>query len=972
MEVGRRDLEGLAADASLRDAAERTLRARLGAVMDRLPAAAAGGDDGPGHAHKLRVATRRSAAALDLFERCVRKKDHRRWRRALRRIRRAAGQVRDMDVLTTLLLRVQKKASPDTHAAIDFLLHEARERRREGEKRLIRAAERHPRSRLREMRRTMLRNLREREGDGASERLLFRDAGRATLREILADFRAAGEADLSSIEALHGLRLAGKRLRYATEVFGPLLGEQSAGSLLPMLEELQESLGAINDSDQMVAFLRSVLGESEPDADSDEAKAPVRDGKAGTEKGAEKDCEQHDLRPDLRGPIDALARRWLRQREDRAGAFLETWGPDRARAVEEAFERAMASAPGEAPLRAPDPRAAQWDSSRNGAPTRPEIVGDGAPSALIAAAPEPHAAPKPWRLAAIDVGTNSIRLIVAEAYAEGNYRVLDDEREIARLGKGLATTGALAPDAVERALLVIDHMRKIAEGYGAERIRVVGTAAVREASNGEEFRRLLRERTGLSLEIIDAPQEAKLAYISAAHAFDLRSLPAAVVDIGGGSTEIVLSSGPVIEQVYTVPLGAVRLTERFGGPDESCGARWEDMRRHVRKAVRDHVPDLPFTPQLLVGSGGTFEAVAKVAMQERGARGASATVRGYDMTRAEVKRLLERLRAMPLRERLRVPGLSEQRAEIIVAGACVLHRVMKRLGVERMRVNDGGIRDGMLLAMIGEFFAGPDADAPLTPQPGREPRSRAQIRSVRHFAASCNYERRHCYHVASLALQLYDQATRDPALSAAADASCGAQWREADARLLLEAAGVLHDCGYHINYARHHLHSYHLIMHSDMAGFTRREIEIVANVARYHRGPEPKGKHENLAELARADRDLVKALSAILRVADGLDRTHMQNVRAIRVSRAEADPRRPAPVRLGIAAPADPAVDIWGSQRKSDLFREVFHADLEYAWVGAEDGATAATGGDQAGASGATGATGASPGAPTESSRARS
>ncbi len=905
MEVGRKDLEGLTPESTLRDAAERALRARLGAVMDRLPAAAAGGEDGPGHVHKLRVATRRAAASLDLFEACVREKDLRSWRKALRRIRRAAGQVRDMDVLAGLLARAQKKAAPETGPAIECLLRLARERRAEGQAKLVDAAGRHTRRDLRGRRRKLLRGLRDLEGSGPTGRMLFGEAGRATLLAILTDFRAAAEHDLKDIESLHALRLAGKRLRYAAETHATGTSEAATRDLLQRLEDMQESLGAINDSHQVVGFLREAL-------ESGSVPEPLRRG------------------------VEAMERRWAEQRADRAGAFLEWWGGFRAGGFVDAFERALEHAGGR-----PSPRA-------TAAPTPIAARPAGGAHDTIAAVPDAPAETKAWRIAAIDVGTNSIRLIVAEAFGEGNYRVLDDEREIARLGKGLGEGGALSPDAVERAVLVIDHMRKIAEGYGVERIRVVGTAAVREASNGEEFRRLLRERTGLSLEIIDAHQEAKLAYTSAAHAFDLRSLPAAVVDIGGGSTEIVLSSGAVIEQVYTVPLGAVRLTDQFGGPDDSAGARYEEMRRHVRRVVREHVPDLPFTPQLLVGSGGTFEAVAKVAMQERGAKGASATVRGYDMTRAEVGRLLDRLRGMALRDRLRVPGLSEQRAEIIVGGVCVLHRVMTRLGVERMRVNDGGIRDGMLLAMIGEFFAGPEAE-PAPSSAGREPRSRGQIRSVRHFAASCNYERRHCYHVASLALQLYDQALRDPALCAAADASCGPMWREPDARLLLEAAGVLHDCGYHINYARHHLHSYHLIMHSDMAGFTRREIEIVANIARYHRGPEPKGKHENLASLARADRDLVRALSAVLRVADGLDRTHMQNVRAIRVERAASDPRGRASVRLGIEAPADPAVDIWGSQRKSDLFREVFHADLEYAWIDApaQPGAASAQAGSR-------------------------
>lgn len=525
------------------------------------------------------------------------------------------------------------------------------------------------------------------------------------------------------------------------------------------------------------------------------------------------------------------------------------------------------------------------------------------------------------RLAAIDVGTNSLRLIVAEASPDGTYRVLDDEKATTRLGRGLAETGKLGAAEMEDSVRAIARMKGIAEGYGVGVLRVIGTCAVREASNGPAFCDMVTQRTGLTLVPISGEEEARLAYISAAAAFDMRSAATAVVDIGGGSTEVVLAQGGVIEQVYTLPLGAVRLTEQFPG----CELPGNDhaylmMRRCIRRVVRDTIGKPPFTPQFIVGTGGTFTTLAAVSMH-RGAKEAGSegmlpfAVRGYEMQRSEIKHTLEWLRQLAPRARARIPGMAPDRAEIIIAGCVIAEAFMKRLGANAVKVHDRGIRDGLLLTMIGEMYPR-HADHPA------EPLDRA--RSARQFAAACRYEEQHSNHVAELAIQIFDQLSQQqPGVLGPAEGPHG--------RELLLAAAILHDVGYFINYSKHHKHSYHLIVHSDLAGFTHRELEIVANVARYHRRSEPKMRHSNFAKLGETDRRVVRALSAILRVADGLDRTHTQSVRSVRLTIHDGE------ALFTADAAEEPSVDLWGSERKADLFAKQFGLEPRFQWVGPFD-----------------------------------
>ena len=473
------------------------------------------------------------------------------------------------------------------------------------------------------------------------------------------------------------------------------------------------------------------------------------------------------------------------------------------------------------------------------------------------------------RLAAIDVGSNTIRLTVAEVEPDGTYRILDEEREMVRLGHDMDRTGRLSEDAVERALAAIGKMKAIADGFEVKEIRAIATSAVREAANGRAFTREVFRQHKVRIDVISGEEEAELAFRSATRHFSLDGRSSAVVDIGGGSLEVILAAGTVIDQIHSLPLGAVRVTERLVRSDPLRDKHWKVMRQEIDRGIRAGIGRLPHRAEIMVGSGGTFTALAHMAKWQR--EGRHGSVQGYMFTPAELVHLLDRLREAPLDGRRQIPGLSADRADIIVGGAAVIARLVKRLGTQQILVNERGIRDGLMLGMIADL-RGQSAVA--------QPVSGDRMEWVRLFARKCRSNERHCDHVANLALQIFD--------------GIRARYRIPPiGRDVLQAAALLHDIGYLISHSKHHKHTYHLIIHGDLPAFSPREVELIANVARYHRRAFPKRSHANLAGVSDDDRRLISQLSGILRVADGLDRPRPRAGRGRRAHPSRRALRRP-------------------------------------------------------------------------------
>jgi len=514
---------------------------------------------------------------------------------------------------------------------------------------------------------------------------------------------------------------------------------------------------------------------------------------------------------------------------------------------------------------------------------------------------EPHRLAK-RRLAAIDIGSNSVRLLIAEVSPDGSYRVLDDEKRTTRLAHGLAATRLLSNVAIHQTLEALVRMKAIAAGYGVEQLRVVATSAVREAVNRDLFLKLVRQRLGLEVRVISSEEEGMLSFESAARHLDLRHLDSLVVDLGGGSVELVFAAKGVVEHLCSLPLGAVRLTEEFVRSDPSSEAELRRLRKHVVRIVERAAAKPVFQPQVMIGAGGTFTALANISLRRRGA--APSQICGYEMNRSEVRHIAEHLQALPLRGRRAVPGLNPDRAEIIVAGLIVIERLMKVMRVNRLLIHDQGVRDGLLLRMIGERFK---------EQPCAPAREEDALASAWQFAVSCGVDQKHTQHVSHLSGKLFRQLQ--------------ASLRLPDSDLLiLQAAALLHEVGNLINYQKHHHHAYHLILHGNFRGLSPRQRELAANVARYHRRSGPKMKHENFARLSPEDRKIVQRLSALLRVADGLDRSHTQRVKDV-YCRRRGD-------RLYVTVQADdaPDVDLWGAAEKGKLFKKVFGLELRFSW----------------------------------------
>lgn len=562
------------------------------------------------------------------------------------------------------------------------------------------------------------------------------------------------------------------------------------------------------------------------------------------------------------------------------------------------------------------------------------------------AAAKPAAADRPLRLAAIDVGTNSIRLLIAERDDEGGYRVLDEEKVSPRLGHGMAETGMIAPDRMEEAIDAVERMKQIAVGYGVAEVRVIATSAVREASNGHEFVAGVQRLSNLRTEVIGHEDEGRLAHKSVAAAFDVRRLSFAVADIGGGSTEVVFSRGGAVEKVVGLKLGAVRVADMFGGRNASDPETFDQMRQYLKGAIEAAVGKMPLKPKTLFGTGGTYSALASMQQARDGA--ATESVQGHRMGRDRVARILERTRAA-LHKGSNVHGLNKDRYDIILPGAAIVEALMDTLEVNELVVHDRGIRDGLMLSMleshsdhsvagygVKNHSSATGTTATTTTATRMTLGSRAE--AVRRFARKCRYHEAHSEHVTQLALEIFDQlaeqlpgvatqlAERHPGHPLAVDHQTA---MDAEGRGVLEAAGVLHDIGYLVNHSSHHKHSYYIIANGELDGFSPRERELIANVARYHRRSHPKGSHQPYKALDSHDRTIVRRLAGILRVADGLDRTHTQVVDRVSVRVEPSDGSEHPSTATSTAvftveSPSDVSTNIWGADRKSELFSLAF------------------------------------------------
>ncbi|HTK55397.1 MAG TPA: Ppx/GppA phosphatase family protein [Gemmatimonadales bacterium] len=501
------------------------------------------------------------------------------------------------------------------------------------------------------------------------------------------------------------------------------------------------------------------------------------------------------------------------------------------------------------------------------------------------------------RLGAIDVGSNSIRLLVAEYDQAAGLTVIDEVKDQPRLAQGLATTGRLDPAAIERALEALHRMREVCQRRGVTKIAAVATSAVREAANGREFVRLVREQLDIPLKIIDGNKEAELSFRSVAHHFRLDAARTVIADIGGGSLELIAAVKGLVEQKVSLPLGAVRLTETDIAERKDPRKAVAELRSRIRKLFRKELSLRQWQAGTVIGSGGSFTNLGRMVVARRGVP-ASDSVHGVSVTVSEIEQLLEWLETMSPERRRQVDGLSPERADIILAGLAVTVELLERVDAREVIVSAFGLREGLLLEMVGKEVAEPHKQDPLL--------------LAREFVERCQGDRRHVEQVRRLALLLFDQIGDRM--------GCGP-----DERRLLEYAGLLHDVGQLVSYRQHHKHSLQLILNADRLNFSARDRLLVALISRYHRKKGPSKKHELFAQLSEEDQEIVRRVSGLLRLADGLDRGHTAVVETVRTRLTDQKLTVTVAPRL---AGSDCSLEVWGAERKADVLAKVLGREV--------------------------------------------
>jgi exopolyphosphatase/guanosine-5'-triphosphate,3'-diphosphate pyrophosphatase len=466
---------------------------------------------------------------------------------------------------------------------------------------------------------------------------------------------------------------------------------------------------------------------------------------------------------------------------------------------------------------------------------------------------------------------------------------------------------------MKRGVDTLRRYKRIAETRGADKIVAVATSAVREARNGEDFLERVGRETGIWPKAVSGREEGRLIYLAALHSIHLEGRRALVVDIGGGSVELALGSGGKLEWVASEKVGALRMSERFVRSDPLSGADETRLVAELQRVLGPHLSRARAAGfDTVVGTSGTILALGALALALEDGAGAG-TLHHARVQASSLRAVRRQLVASDLKARLRTPGLDEQRADIVVPGAVLLDTILDGVGARELVLSEWALREGLLIDYI---HGHPRSLARAEAYPD------VRRRSVVALAERCAYDEAHARHVAALSLALFD-ATRP---------SHGLGDRE---RALLEYAALLHDVGHHISYPGHHKHTYYLIKNGDLRGFSPLEIELIANVARYHRRGMPRRKHVGFGALPRLAREQVRALAGILRVTDALDRSHRRVVRSLSAA------LRGGVLRLRCETDGDSELELWGLQRRRDLLERSLGVELRAEAVPAATAAAA-------------------------------
>ncbi len=510
-------------------------------------------------------------------------------------------------------------------------------------------------------------------------------------------------------------------------------------------------------------------------------------------------------------------------------------------------------------------------------------------------------------LAAIDIGTNSIHMVIVEIDKTlPAFTIMNREKDTVRLGEQEPKTGRLTEEAIKRAIASLQRCKDLATSLKVDHLVATATSATREAPNGQEFIQRVASEVGIQINLISGYEEARRIYLGVLSGMDFQEHSHVIIDIGGGSTEIILADTHEARFLSSTKVGAVRLTEEFVTTDPISETEFAYLRAYARGMLERPIDELRRKlgeneqPQL-VGTSGTIETLVTIhALQKLGE--IPSPLQGYQMSRKEVKDLVKKFASITYEERLKVPGMSDKRAEIIVAGGVILMEAMSMLGLENITICERALREGMI---VDWMLAHGLIESRLRYQ--GEVRQRSVYKIARKYQVDTEYSER----VAQFSKSLFEQLT-----------GILHDWGTEEWELLW-AATILHNCGLYISHSAHHKHSYYLIRNAELLGFTELELETIANLARYHRKSTPKKKHEPYSKLPDTYRKMVKQLSAILRLAVALDRRQIGAIKTVECKYDEEYKK----LHLHLA-PTDPnddcALELWNLDYNKLVFEDEF------------------------------------------------
>lgn len=518
------------------------------------------------------------------------------------------------------------------------------------------------------------------------------------------------------------------------------------------------------------------------------------------------------------------------------------------------------------------------------------------------------------RVASIDIGSNSIKLLVAETASSGTLIPLRREKSMVRLGHETLVKGHLSSEAIVQAIRTLAVFKSLSQNLGAEQVLAVATASVREADNAQAFIREVEARTGIRIEVLSGAEEARLIGLAAAKGLGEKGSGKNLlnIDIGGGSTELSLMRGARAIALQSMKIGAVRLTEQFLSSDPPKPKELLAMQREIEGALERPLREFKGRKwDVVTGTSGTILALGAAfqslnypdneSISDGSRSQAVGQIPSVTMSRPALVEFNEHLSSISVAERKRIKGISDQRAEIIVAGGKILEEIMRAFKIAKVATCDSGLREGVLLDRLSEWNG---------LRTNRAKELDARLAGAEALGVRFGFEAEHGKHVSQLAMKLFDQLKSLHGLTV-------------HDRVLVAAGALLHDIGYAIAPESHHKHSLYLILNSELTGFTDLDRQIIANIARYHRRAFPKPSHPFFSSLSMEDQSRVWMLGAITRLADAMDRSHEGRIRNFKTS------LRGDTLKLTIISSRKCDHELWAIDHKKDLFEEAFGVTVQ-------------------------------------------